>query len=206
MLDGYFNIGGGSHIELPSFPEPTARLNLVGARDKGHCTLHTDWSSSTLDIPSRDKSVTLWSASNQGLDSLSRGLAHIDSSQSGSSYTDKLSALRHADAAFILNVNKDTHGSFALISGNDQIHLHGLYDTQLKSSYLVWSLSPARVDAIRQLDPLRFLVYRFPTLDRGRVVFVQAEAVCSKWWRWMKSHQSQLHCFNALEYKLYGHP
>jgi hypothetical protein len=206
MLDGYFNIGGGSPIELPSFTEPTSHLNLVGARDKGHCALHTNWNDSILDIPARDKSVKLWSASDQGREALSRSLSHIDSSQSGSSYTEKLSFIRAQDAAFILNVNKDTHGSFALISGNRQIHIHGLYDTQLKSSYLVWSLDKDRVDAIRHSDPLRFLVYRFPVLDGGRVVFVQAEAVCSKWWRWLKSHQSQLHCFNALEYKLYGHP
>lgn len=204
MIAGYFTIGGGSPIELPTFESSLHKGNLVGSRDKGHWCLETDWDTAQLDIPSRDKSVHLWADKN--LSGLEQKLAHIDSDQTGMSYLQKLqSSFPNSEfSAFILNVNKDTHGSLALMA-NTPIFVHGLHDTQLKCSYLVWSDSLDRLNSIRSRDPLRFLLYRFPDLN-NQIIFIQAEAVCSKWWRWMKSHQSQLHAFNALEYKLYGHP
>lgn len=191
MLSGSFALGGGD--TMPLF-EP--QDNLVGARDKGHLTLSTDIQSVDLSIPSRDKTVQIYSNHNN----LSTFIETIDSNFSGLNYQSKLGQFGFEPDQYGLVVNKGSHGSFALFGPS--ISVVGLHDTELKNSYITWSSDDSIIKLIRKY-PLRFLVYRFPPITDP--IFVQAEAVCSKWWRWIRTHHSHLHAFNALEHKLFGH-
>jgi hypothetical protein len=206
MFSGYFNMGGGSPYTLPVFSPNSSGGNITGSRHSGSWLLETDLSCLEIDIPSRDKTVKVWGSSDNRTQFLLSKLAIIDSDLPGTSYRDKLIEHNTGATAFILNINKDTHGSFAIVAGpNTTINMFGVLDTKLGSSYILWGTGHEKLSALLNSDPLRFLVYRLPPVNDS-CVFVQAEAICSRWWRWTRTNQSHLQAFNALEHKLYGHP
>jgi hypothetical protein len=192
MIRGYFILGGGS-VPLPTF---TGELvNTVGStKDKGGFCLESDLPMQLMNIPSRDKQVMLWTSD----DILSR-IATIDSFMGSTDYQTKLEAMNLGVQGVILN--KGQHSSIALLG---DLLCYGLYDTRLHIAYYFFTDSKADLSRVLSADPLRYLIYRFPALETA--CFIQSEAVCSKWWRWMKTHQSVLHAFNALEHKLHGRP
>lgn len=201
-MRGYYVLGGGSgHIELPTF-EKQYSGNLVGSRDKGNWVLDSRVSPLTVNLPARDKQVDVWATSNQ--EAFRIAVANLDASYGDAPYADKLHRIP-VDGAFagaVINTNVSTHGSLGIKVVDSALFVYGLTDTQLKTSYLVWS-SVDDIHRILSCMPLRFLLYRFPVMHTG-AVFIQGEAICSKWWRWLKTHQQTLHAFNALEMKLYG--
>lgn len=191
MFRGYFILVGNN-------PLPTFSVEVIGTvgstRDKGGFCLESTLVPQTLSIPSRDKQVILWTSK----DIISR-IATIDSFMGSADYQSKLEAMQLAVQGVILN--KGQHSSVALL-GN--FFCYGLFDTQLRSAYYFFTDDDSDLSRVLGSDPLRYLVYRFPLLKTA--CFIQSEAVCSKWWRWMKTHNSVLHAFNALEHKLHGRP
>lgn len=191
MLTGYFTLTGSAR--LATFDNPDYEEALVANTEKGNLVLNTDLTAHGFDIPSRDKQVLLFGEYNDDL-------AGIDSMFPGCSYQEKLERIGLGKSlGFILN--KTAHGSIAILGC--QFH-YGLHDTRTNSSFYLFTDDQNRLAQVLAAAPLRYLIYRFP--ENPPVVFVQAEGVCSKWWRWTKSHQSTLHSFNALEQKLYGLP
>ena len=200
-LSGYFVLGGHNPPPVLKTFDLEHAGNLIGSRDRGHWQLETTLLKlNSLSIPSRDKTVHLWGSSSD----LSSYVQDIDSKMPGSSYLSKLDALipKHVSGV-IVNSARDTHGSLALMVRGQPLHMYGLYDINLKSSYLLWSTGIERIQLLLNSDPLRFNIYRFP-VSSDLCIFIQAEAVCSKWFRWIKTSQSILHAFNALEHRLYG--
>jgi len=189
MLTGYFTLTGNA--SLATFETPDYSETLVANSTKGALALSTDLTAHGFAIPSRDKQVLLFGEYNDDL-------AEIDSMFPGCSYQEKLERLGLGKSlGFILN--KTEHGSVAILGC--PFH-YGLHDTRTNSSFYMFTDDPNRLAEVLRAAPLRYLIYRFP--ENPPVIFIQAEGVCSKWWRWTKSHQSTLHSFNALEHKLYG--
>jgi hypothetical protein len=193
MTRGYFILGGGN-IPLPTFSSPL--LNTVGStKDKGGFSLETDLTNFSLEIPSRDKHVSIWSETDAVVDSI----ATIDSFLGSADYQSKLTALNLRQTCIILNIAQ--HSSVAIVG---DFFCYGLYDSKLRTAYYLFTDDANDLSRVLSQDPMRYLIYRFPLLQGA--CFIQSEAVCSKWWRWMKTHQSVLHAFNALEHKLHGRP
>jgi len=183
----------------PLLPFTGVQGNHTGSRVRGQFCISSDYEAHTVNIPSRDKQVTCW-ASYAG-SALAARLSVLDADP-GPNYRAKLLAavegLPNVVAA-LLNTSTSTHGSIALIGS--QTSYYGLYDQQSDTSYLLWG-TPEDLRMLQVQAPLRFLVYRFPSMP---VVFLPGEAICSKWWRWTKS-STLLHAFNALEMRLNNGP
>lgn len=199
-MKGYFVLGGGKHPStLPGFDQ-TESGNHLGSRDRGQWCIDTILRRSTLNIPARDKLVQVW-ANDEG--DFARSVSTIDSWLDYAPYKMKLNRLREQlpedFLGVINNFNTDTHGSLALVS-NQGLNLYGLLDTDSQSCYLVWSTDPLFIGRVLEATPLRFLLYRMPMTN---VVFIPSEALCSKWWRWLKTSTS-LQAFNALERRICG--
>lgn len=199
-MKGYFVLGGGKQPSaLPGF-DLTISGNHIGSRDRGQWCIDTELRLSTLNIPSRDKQVQVWANDNGEFE---RDIGVVDSWLDDAPYRLKLSRIRERlpddFVGAVNNVNTDTHGSLALVS-NQGFHLYGLLDTQSQSCYMVWTLDPSFIGRVLNSSPLRFLLYRLPVAN---VVFIPSEALCSKWWRWLKTSTS-LQAFNALERRICG--
>lgn len=190
MLRGYFTLTG--QAALSTFDNAPYFDNLIQAKQKGELYLDTDLAAHGFDIPARDKQVLLFG---EYIDEMST----IDSMYPELSYQQKLVQLGlGVEPGFILN--RTNHGSIAILGCK---YHYGLLDLKARSAYYLFSTEEDTLEKCLAAEPLRYLIYRFPS---SPVVFIQAEGVCSKWWRWMKTHQSPLHAFNALEHKLHGPP
>ena len=203
MFQGYFILGGSNPDELPLFKKMYFG-NHIGLRNRGTWVFDTDLREETINIPTRDKQVQLFFNDDGG--KFNTGMTLIDSSADLPNYRAKLMRLQNTLSDSFLgainNISTSTHGSLALVTNQIPIYVYGLYDTQLGGSYLVWADSPQVVTDILCVQPLRYLIYRFPLLESS-VLFLPSEAICSKWWRWFKTHRSVLHAFNALERRLF---
>jgi len=197
-LTGYFVLGGtGNPPALPF--TGVASGNHTGARARGQFVIDTDLESHTVNIPSRDKTVTSWMSQDGQL--IATRLATLDA-EPGPNYRTKLISLfEDLPDLFgaLVNVSTSTHGSIALVG--EQVRYYGLYDQQSDTSYLLWG-AESDLHTLQRMYPLRYLVYRFPPM---RVVFLPGEVICSKWWRWTRN-ASLLNAFNALEMRLNNGP
>jgi hypothetical protein len=190
MLRGYFTLTGTP--SLSTFDSAPYYDTLIQTKQKGELFLDTDLATHGFDIPSRDKQVLMFG---DYCDEMST----VDSMFPELPYQQKLIQLGLGqNPGFILN--RTSHGSIAILGC--AFH-YGLFDLKTQSAYYLFSTESSTLENCLAAEPLRYLLYRFP---RSPVVFIQAEGVCSKWWRWMKTHQSPLHAFNALEHKLHGPP
>ena len=207
MLNGYFMLGGPANVSapLPLFEEHYSG-NHIGARARGDWVIDTDLDHAELIIPARDKRVELLASD---LLDFSEEIGGIDSSYSDMTYRDKLLIIQQrlvpSFVGIVNNINVDTHGSLAVIFNEVPVYFTGLHDTQRNISYLLWSDDKSFVSRVLSADPLRYLIYRMPERTNFSI-FLQSEAVCSKWWRWIKTHNSVLHAFNALERRMFGEP
>lgn len=202
---GYFVLGGGRGVlPLPTFTDVGEIGNLIGSRDRGHYALDTTlFKAEPVFIPTRDKTVRFWANADYHAQMKST-LSVLDSDMIGHNYVEKLRLANTAPELIIVNTTQDTHGSLALAFSRP-LYVHGLMDTMLGNAYILWSTDPIRVSKVLGAHPLRFLVYRFPVTNQV-CLFFQAEAICSKWFRWIKTSGSALQAFNALEHRLYGPP
>ncbi len=196
---GYFTLGSPAAAPpLPTFNHECSG-NLIGARSRGQWCLETDMlKPGPLQIPSRDKTVHVW-----GSQEFADSIRNIDSELPGHAYADKLRVLTRG-SGLIVNSTRDTHGSLALVI-LEPLYVYGLYDVRLQAAFLMWSTDPDRFREILNSDPLRFSLYRFPVTTSNHL-FIQGEAICSKWSRWLRKSNSTLYAFNALEHRLYGPP
>lgn len=197
MNVGYFVLGGAS--KPPPLPlgdlEKGLKGNHTASRTGGDFFICCDYPKQTVNIPTRDKRVDLWSPN---VSVLAEHIATLDS-QPGENYRAKLlPLLKHVSEGVINNISTANHGSIALLGLPS---FYGLHDNQSGSSYLVWC-TEEDLNLLLIQHPLRYLVFRFPSM---KVVFIPCELLCSKWWRWTKSH-SLLHAFNALEMRLNNGP
>lgn len=197
-MKGYLVLGGTNiPPELPFLKPVVARGNHTGSKFRGQFVLCTTAPSKVLHIPSRDKIVSVWSDGD--LESFAQHVGTLDS-QSGVNYRSKLASMVEAlgpgFTGLINNEGTTNHGSLAIISGADLFY-YGLHDTFSDVSYIMWG-TPKDLDTIRYSYPLRYLVYRFPSMP---IVFLPGEAIGSKWWRWTRAN-SLFQAFNALEMRL----
>lgn len=203
-LNGYFILGSvQASSNLPLFSKACSGSH-VGSKSRGIWVVDSSFDSQIVNLPARDKQVQLWS--NTGIFEFANLISSLDSSYLGLSYKEKLNGVRsNLTTEFqgtVNNINSSTHGSLALLCNLNPIYLYGLHDTQLDSSYLMWSTNQDFVYSLMEAQPLRYLLYRFPVLENN-AIFIQSEAICSKWWGWLKTHKSHLHAFNALEKRLF---
>lgn len=193
---------GGPQVPMGLFlPEATTRVTgNIGARTRGLWTIISDFESTMLNIPTRDKQVQLIAPSFE----IATQLSQLDSAD-GVNYRAKLRSLQGDRAddyhAVVINHNMSTHSSFGVISCVE-LYVWGLFDQQLEQAYLLWSTDPQLLRAALYPNPARYLIYRFPVLYWD-CLFLQIETVCAKWWRWTQ-HGSILKAFNALERRLLG--
>ncbi len=201
---GYFLLGSnrnsGTPPQLP-FGEPDLIGNHTLSTTRGHHAIFDikDWSHTEIHIPSRDKKVDLWAASE--VEPFSERIKTLDSQFKGQTYATKLGHiigdLRPDFQAVLVNTNTSSHGNLAILDLTRTISFFGIYDTHYEASYLFWG-NEGDVRALFQSSPLRYQLYRFPRIP---VVFIASETLCAKWWRWTKNN-SLLRAFNALEMRL----
>lgn len=197
MMRGYF-ILGSTASDPPKLSFLGFDGNHVGSKNRGYFVSESDFACQTLNIPSRDKQVLIWYSMERLI--FSDLIEKIDS-EPGPNYRAKLLAiLEILDPAFqgvINNASTSTHGSLALLNPEG---CYGLHDNYSSTSYFMWG-SENDLRSILIANPLRYLVYRFPTMP---IVFLPGEIICSKWWKWSKLNL--LHAFNALEMRLNNGP
>lgn len=199
-MRGYFVLGGKglpAAIDSPLFFN-CALGNLTGSADRGQWKFNSTADPQTINIPTRDKQVVLWSSSENEAQKFYNLVSVLDSEE-GVNYRDKLISLKsNFDDSFlgvINNVSISTHGSLALVG---DFFYYGLHDVSSGTSYVMWTLDSEDLIQLQRQYPLRYLVFRFPPMP---VAFLPGEILCGKWWRWTKS-SSLLHAFNALEMRL----
>lgn len=205
MLKGYFVLGGPQlPRELPCF-EGHMKGNHVGSRNRGQWLLDYDLTEHSLHIPSRDKRLHLLSNVDNG--AFYTSMETLDSSYGDVNYRAKLQTIQSKlDGAFVgvvNNVSTSTHGSLAIITNETRLHFYGLHDTQLETSYLMWTTDDSLLNKVLDDTPLRYLLYRMPSVC-WTSVFLPGEVICSRWWRLLKNHSSHLYAYNALERKLFS--
>jgi hypothetical protein len=191
MLNGYFCLDKGE----PLFEcEPGVQGYSLPIKEACHFGLSTALESYGFSIPSRDKYVLSFGVYCEALPTL-------DSFQGENeqlTYAQKLERLGLGKELGVI-INKTEHGSLAVLGCP---YHYGLYDTKQKSAYYMFTDDARSLERLLVLNPLRYLVYRFP--QNTAIVFLQAEGLYNKWHRWMRNSNSPLHAFNALEHKLHG--
>ena len=205
MINGYFVLGGPQlPRELPLFEKHYAG-NHIGSRNRGQWVIDSMLPNQSLNIPSRDKTISLLSSTDHV--SFQTHMATIDSEYGDSNYRSKLqkmqSSFREDFIGLVNNVSTSTHGSLAIITNALPIHFWGLHDPQLETSYLLWSTAEDFANRVLEVVPLRYLLYRMPSLEHS-ALFLPGEVICARWWRLLKNHSSHLYAYNALERKLFS--
>lgn len=204
---GYFVLGCSPGVRpsgrlLPTFTPDTVHSPLMMARNRGLWFLDSSLPrGEVINLPSRDKQVTVWTEYYAEFRDV---LGRIDSELPDLNYADKLANLIHGMDGIVVNNARDTHGSMAIVF-HSPLLVYGLHDAEEATSYLFWTTDPTRLSRMLQLRPLKYAVFRFPTRDTT-ILFLQAEAICFKWQRWLRSNPSVLQAFNALEHRFYGPP
>jgi hypothetical protein len=202
-MKGYFVLGGSRGIP-PDLPTFDTRVSYVGnhtkSKERGKFVICSDLDQMTINMPSRDKQIILWSSKDDH--KFFSSMQNLDS-EFGINYRSKLLSMVDLLSpdfyGAVNNINVSTHGSIALLGSS--ISYFGIQDTQSGASYLMWG-TDEDLRALQISSPLRYLIYRFP---KTKAVFLPGESICSKWWRWV-SNFSTLHAFNALEMRLTNGP
>ncbi|QRE00078.1 hypothetical protein [Burkholderia phage BCSR5] len=185
------------------------------SRFTGFWYTYSTYEAEVMSLPQRDKLLRIDYMTEEPLyKSLSQKLSQIDSQYEGSRHLNKLHRLQEeldaedcTNYAVMIN-NASSHGYFAFLSRQIPIYLYGMVSTVNGSVQLLWSTEDDVVDRVRSLHPLRYVFFRFPPII-DRPVFLPTQAVCSHWWRWTSSFQSELsmlRAFNALDVRLFKDP
>lgn len=168
--------------------------------DHGHVSAYefiTAMCMNELYLPARDKRLAL--ALSAYADSLLHDLTILDSSFDGLHFIQKCAKIFKDRLVSGQVITQGQHGSITLVANDWPMYLTGAYDTQTNSAHLVWATEDVS-SAIRATSPGRYLIYRFPIIDR-QVIFIPSMPIVSAWYSWMK--KGPMLAFNALELKLF---
>lgn len=210
------NAGPTAPFRLPMFDEPTGSGNHIPQRTRGlwH-TLNIGATNFEVAIPHRDAYLVVdyIGASSALLEPLRKGLQAADSNDIGARYQFKINQIVNdlsCDEPFAASINNTaTHGTMNLASRGIPIYLLGMYDLKDNSVQLIWSTHVGMEQRIRNKFPLRYVFYRFPTIQDYSVSII-TQAVCHGWWKWARLFSDVssgvLTAFNALEMNIFKDP
>jgi hypothetical protein len=172
----------------------------------------------TLHLPQRQKSFTILTNSapdfaervNLRIEEL---LPQMEAEHEGARQLYKFNEIQKeikalpASQAFVTTiVNNGQHGHIAILSQWRDVYVYGIYDTENCGIRLAWTTDEWFVNDIRAVDFTRYVFFRYPVLQ-DRPLFLYAQALCSKWYKWSQQFKGQDDCilrsFNALENYLY---
>ena len=188
----------------PVFDDPQTGKHTDGAF-KGTWWFSPEGSvKNTIYLPQRDRTVEIYATINKDQEiDWEQHMASWDVSDSQTQY-EKLDNLRFElpdavdNASIHMKYNTNSLGTWSIIRKSaNPIYMYGLSNE--RTVYLLWSTSDI-AHSIRFLDPGRYSLFRFPFSWQ---VFLNTQAICSKWWRWSsKFGPDTLRMFNALEVML----
>ncbi len=197
----------GAPERLPMFDDSDLSGKHTDSPDKGHWWLKTEGCSvNTVYLPQRDRTVEIYSHSSELVPvDWERHMALWDCQDQQTQYQ-KLESLRaHISssavrtAAIHMKYGSGSLGTWSLIRNSfSPIHVYGVMNE--RSTYLVWS-NEELANSLRMMNPGTYRIFHFPT--RFWQMFLNTQAICSKWWRWnSKFGDDTLRMFNALEVML----
>lgn len=191
----------GTPSRLPIFDKDALTGTHTQGRVHGTWFMQDQGPAETVYLPQRDKRLYIYGGYGVDWEARMKDFESVRATQ-----YDKLGTLLrdlridhpHLGTVFI-NTEGD-HGSWSLLRiGGPTVKLIGVkgpHDTQL-----VWSHADI-VRPLRQYDINRYCFHRF--FDVEDQLFLNTQALCSKWWSWSKSQsQDVIRTFNALEVMLF---
>lgn len=185
------------------------------------CSMTANWAGKEVHLPQRSKSYQLYAIGEQQwcstvVDYLAGELPKMESQHEQArqlfklnEYMKDMKRLPRSQAYVAMLINNGDHAHVGLLSQWNDLNLIGVYDSVNSSVRLVWTDDEYFVTDVRNVDPGRYVFYRFPMLV-DRPLFLYSQALCSKWSKWMKTFGSGpdavLKAFNSLELFLYKEP
>jgi hypothetical protein len=127
-----------------------------------------------------------------------KDIAVLDSVE-GTNYREKLLSIE--EPCWLINYDESMVASGIAVVSSPSLSWVGIYDRSVEYAYLMWASDGSDVEDLLRTDPLRFLMFRLPSMP---TVFMPMRALTSKWYRWAKQGDLLL-AFNALERRLIGH-
>lgn len=183
-----------SNLEvLPVFTNYETGSHTPG-RTNGTWFLQTTLNKSKVYLPQRDKELSVYTDLNYNIETIVKGIDSLP----GARYLDKLNALARnlTNAQLIINSEGD-HGTWSILGNN----ISYVVVRSAKSTQLVWS-SENLIDELRRSAPLGYTFYRLPSMN---ACFLNTQALCSRFWRWINVKDlDTLKVMNALEVFLDG--
>lgn len=185
----------GNAEVLPIFKDYETGSHTPG-RNNGVWFYEKQYPEKDVYLPQRDKQVTVISNVDTDWEHV---LVNWEAKDLKMTQADKLKVLQPSVKGTATMNTKGQHGSWSIVHNSSApLYLTGVRTT--KSVQLVWS-SEDIVPKLRRMNPEAYIFYRFPNIASH--VFLNTQAICSKWWRWSNSKDTNiLKLFNALEVKL----
>lgn len=145
-------------------------------------------------LPQRDKNIFIYSKGNNHIDYESV----MKKWDVGSgTQMDKLKGLVNLVDSPLAFDAKGEHGSISIVT-NKKLYCTGIITNV--SIYLTITETDI-IPRLRHIYPNRYFFFRLKDVDNR--IFLNTQAICSKWWRWNKVFSNNtLSCFNALELML----
>lgn len=179
---------------LPIFEEYETGSHTPGRSNGTWFTQNQSLKVSKVYHPQRDKDLTVY----HNLQDVDDIVKSIDSLP-GARFLDKLQYVQNVlpkEAEIVINSTGD-HGTWSLIS-TQLIYTVVRSNT---STQLVWSKQDI-IPKLRKVSPIGYTFYRLPPMP---ACFLNTQALCSRYWRWMNAKEvDTLKIMNALEVFLDG--
>lgn len=185
----------GSAEVLPIFKDYETGSHTPG-RNNGVWFYEKQYKEQEVYLPQRDKQVTVLSDIDTDWEQV---LVNWEAADLKMTQADKLGVLQTKVKGTAMLNAKGQHGSWSIVHNSPApLYLTGVRTS--KSVQLLWSTQDV-IPKLRNIHPEAYTFYRFPNIVSH--VFLNTQAICSKWWRWSNSKNSDiLKLFNALEVKL----
>lgn len=179
---------------LPIFEDYETGSHTPGRNNGTWFVQNENLNTSKVYVPQRDKELTVY----HNLQDVETVVKSIDGLP-GARFLDKLQYVRDllpTGAELFINSAGD-HGTWSLMSSN----LNYTVVRSATSTQLVWSKEDI-VPKLRKISPVGYTFYRLPTMG---ACFLNTQALCSRYWRWMNAKEvDTLKIMNALEVFLDG--
>lgn len=155
-----------------------------------------------LYIPSRDRTLDIFSSSHMSSAAL-RELETLDSAYDGLTQTQKYARLQRllsTEHRHVINI-QGTHCGTAVLTAKYPTHFYGVVSS-VGEALLFGDYDFAT--KLRNSNPGAYWLYRMPLISNG-ALFWSTEALCSRWYRWMKTFSNDyFKCFNAMELMMFS--